>query len=322
MKNIIYVIFLLLSFSSVSQSGSWGIGLENPDGFGSIVKFSYDRISYGEGKKGFLIGIEYGQSFFQSTSNNMSGYIDLDEYPEDNTGDLKYSISTPSLNIGYEFINKFYFVASGGYNISKEFGVYNDGSPYYLKTGNTENSTYYKLGIQYISSKFSPKLGYGSNGVYFGISILTNVSKLERFNNNRKKVNQSKRIDIAGNKIYDINTYDLKAMINVFLQDCANRGIQLEENSIKATFEQLPKGVLALSYAMNNDKEIIIKVDPTNWQNSSSSKKWYLLYHELGHDVLNLNHGNGGKMMFNYADKDYTWDEFFTDSEYMFNNFE
>ena len=101
MKKTVYIIvLLLLSINAVSQSGSWGIGLENPDGFGSIAKFSYDRISYSEGKKGFLIGIEYGQSFFQSTSNNMSGYIDLDEYPEDNTGDFKYSISTPSLNIG------------------------------------------------------------------------------------------------------------------------------------------------------------------------------------------------------------------------------
>ena len=45
------------------------------------------------------------------------------------------------------------------------------------------------------------------------------------------------------------------------------------------------------------------------------------MYHELGHDVLNLDHGNGGKMMFNYVDRDYSWKEFFVDSDYMFNNF-
>ena len=44
----------------------------------------------------------------------------------------------------------------------------------------------------------------------------------------------------------------------------------------------------------------------------------YILYHELGHDVLNLEHGQGGKMMFNFADRDYSWDEFFKDKEYMF----
>ena len=322
MKITIHIIILLLSFNAVSQSGSWGVGIENPSGYGSIVKFSYDRVVYNERAKGFLLGIEYGQSFFQSTSNNMSGYIDLDEYPEDNTGDFKYSISTPSLNIGFEFINKFYVIVSGGYNISKEFEVYNDGSPYYLKTGNTQNSTYYKLGIQYLYSDINPKIGFGSNGVYFGISFLTNNSRLKRHNDDRKKVNQSKRIDIAGNTIYDINTYDLKAMVKVFLQDCVVRGVRVSKNSIKATFVDLPRGVVALSYGQNKDKEIIIQVDPNKWEEASPSKKWYVLYHELGHDVLNLDHGNGGKMMFNYVDRDYSWKEFFIDSEYMFNNIE
>jgi len=322
MKITIHIIVLLLSLNVVSQSGSWGVGLENPDGFGSIMKFSYDRIVYDERSKGFLFGIEYGQSFFQSTSKNMSGYIDLDEYPEDNTGDFKYSIITPSLNVGFEFINGFYFIASGGYNISKEFGVYNDSEgPYYLKTGNTDNSTYYKIGIQYLSSAISPKIGFGSNGVYFGISYISNGSSFKRYNEDRKKINQSKRLDIAGNTIYDINTYDLKAMIKVFLKDCIVRGVIVGKNSIKATFEVLPKGVVALSYGQNKDQEIIIKVDPKKWEKASPSKKWYILYHELGHDVLNLDHGNGGKMMFNYVDRDYSWKEFFVDSDYMFNNF-
>jgi hypothetical protein len=44
------------------------------------------------------------------------------------------------------------------------------------------------------------------------------------------------------------------------------------------------------------------------------------MYHELGHDVLNLQHGQGGKMMFNYTEKDYTWGDFFKDKDYMFNS--
>ena len=185
MKITIHIIILLLSFNAVSQSGSWGVGIENPSGYGSIVKFSYDRVVYNERAKGFLLGIEYGQSFFQSTSNNMSGYIDLDEYPEDNTGDFKYSISTPSLNIGFEFINKFYVIVSGGYNISKEFEVYNDGSPYYLKTGNTQNSTYYKLGIQYCDTIEITKVLYDvEHGPQFPFlnDIDWEKKKLEQYN--------------------------------------------------------------------------------------------------------------------------------------------
>ena len=80
----------------------------------------------------------------------------------------------------------------------------------------------------------------------------------------------------------------------------------------------LEEGVIALAYGMNNDNQIVISVDPKNWDNSDITKKWYVIYHELGHDVLNLDHGEGGKMMFNFADREYTWDEFYKDKDYMF----
>tara|TARA_A200000113_G_scaffold224771_1_gene243534 strand:+ start:1183 stop:1335 length:153 start_codon:yes stop_codon:yes gene_type:complete len=43
--------------------------------------------------------------------------------------------------------------------------------------------------------------------------------------------------------------------------------------------------------------------------------------HELGHDVLNFQHGQGGKMMFNYSDAEYNWDTFVKDRDYMFNKY-
>ena len=69
-----------------------------------------------------------------------------------------------------------------------------------------------------------------------------------------------------------------------------------------------------------NDK-IVTKADPTKCQQASVQKKWYILYHELGHDVLNLENGEAGKMMFNFAEREYTWEEFFEDKEYMFKAF-
>ena len=54
---------------------------------------------------------------------------------------------------------------------------------------------------------------------------------------------------------------------------------------------------------------------------SSEIKRWYTLYHELGHDILNLDHGEGGRMMFNFAPSDYTWQQFFDDRDAMFNSF-
>ena len=118
----------------------------------------------------------------------------------------------------------------------------------------------------------------------------------------------------------DINLYDLKAMINFFIEDVKERiNKNLDIGEISATFETLEGNQIAASYAMNN-RNVVIKVDPEKWSKSSEQKKWYVIYHELGHDILNLKHGEGGKMMFNFADKDYSWEEFIEDKKYMLNS--
>ncbi len=115
-----------------------------------------------------------------------------------------------------------------------------------------------------------------------------------------------------------VNTYDLNLMIDIFLADCKNNNITILNGKVNVVFESLPGEVLGLSYGINNDSKIELKIDPNKWEIASTPKKWYLLYHELGHDVLNLNHGSGGKMMFNFADRGYSWTEFWADREYMF----
>ena len=102
---------------------------------------------------------------------------------------------------------------------------------------------------------------------------------------------------------------------------CAEHGIELAENIIDAKFESLEGDIVGLSYAKENDQLIKIKVDPKAWSLSSEPKRWYLIYHELGHDVLNLDHGNGGKMMFNFIDRGYSWNEFWEDKNYMLINY-
>jgi len=137
----------------------------------------------------------------------------------------------------------------------------------------------------------------------------------------------------------DYNTveeYDLEAMVNIFLDDYLNNyldaGLPNGEKAsipsffedfknmfnIKATFVPLEGDALALAYGFKDDKNIVLKVDPEKWAKASSAKRWYTLYHELGHDVLNFEHGQGGKMMFNFADRDYNWKTFEKDRNYMF----
>jgi len=134
-----------------------------------------------------------------------------------------------------------------------------------------------------------------------------------------------------------MDEFDLEPMVNLFLDDYLNNYLEgglpngeivpvplffeefKEMFNIKAIFVPLEGDALALSYGFNDDKNIILKVDPEKWAKASSAKRWYTLYHELGHDVLNFEHGQGGKMMFNFADRDYTWETFEKDRNYMFN---
>jgi len=80
---------------------------------------------------------------------------------------------------------------------------------------------------------------------------------------------------------------DLDYMIGIFLEDCKNNNLAIKDNyNIKATFEPLQGNLIALAYGINDDSNIFLKVDPEMWSRASSETRWYILYHELGHDVL------------------------------------
>ena len=97
--------------------------------------------------------------------------------------------------------------------------------------------------------------------------------------------------------------------------------MNIVNNNITSEFISQEGNIIALAKGMNINNKIIMEVDPENWAVASGPKRWYILYHELGHDVLNFKHGEGGKMMFNFVDRDYTWDEFIKDKDYMFDSF-
>ena len=118
--------------------------------------------------------------------------------------------------------------------------------------------------------------------------------------------------------IREQDVYTIDEMVEYFICDCLNEGIGIRPQTIQATFESLTDPTIALAFGRDMDNDVIVKVDPTNWNRASLPKKWYILYHELGHDIFNLEHGQGGKMMFNFANKEYSWAEFLADRAKMF----
>lgn len=322
MKKVL-LLLLIAPVLGNSQSSSYGLGFESSSDFGSTINIGYDYIFFNKLKSSYSIGFEYGTSL-SSFDADMTGYIGFNEYPNDFTNTFNKTIRNKfGLKFGFEIKNNLHLSILGAYNNIKEFGVFKSDAigEYWVETSNKFNSIGYRLSLEIMSSSVSPKIGYGSNGFFVGISYLSNNRKLKKYFNDKKRTRQSKNILIAGNNIYDIDLYDLPAMINVFIDDCKSHGIILKPNKIKSTFNSLERGVVAIADGMFINEEIIIKVDPNQWQQASPSKKWYVLYHELGHDYLNLRHGEAGKMMFNYVDREYTWEEFYKDKEYMFKAF-
>ena len=80
-----------------------------------------------------------------------------------------------------------------------------------------------------------------------------------------------------------------------------------------------------LSYGMNDDDRIEIYINPSTWESFNKPMRYILMYHELSHDVLNVDdleatHENKGKLMYpaisTYEHK--TMDDFIESSHVLF----
>jgi len=134
-----------------------------------------------------------------------------------------------------------------------------------------------------------------------------------------------------------VDQYDIKSMINVFLDDIISENNSRRNKSplinslenirknnsliIKGTFESLDDQNIAVAYGFGDNEKVLIKIDPKKWESSSDIERWFTIYHELGHDILNLKHGEGGRMKFNFSASNYSWSDFMDDRGTMFDIF-
>ena len=66
-----------------------------------------------------------------------------------------------------------------------------------------------------------------------------------------------------------------------------------------------------ISYGINQDDKIEIYINPSSWEKFTKPMKYWVMYHELSHDVLNVDdlpdtEENKGKLMYPYVSKDFT----------------
>ena len=256
------------------------------------------------------VSINKIKNFYNNITKYLSEHISLYNNINSRTNEFENPFEYFQNNSPYTFAEKIQFS-----NIKKDINDGNDyESKWVLKTSQaTERKrsndgsydNYHKLIIGF----------HGASWEFYDSLREISVSSQDA----KKKTLDNLRFKIGDKNLKDVNIYDLKEMVLFFLEDCKRNNINVPDiNTLEATFEPLDDGVLAIAYGIFDDDKIIIKVNPKEWSTASNEKRWYILYHELGHDILNLQHGEGGKMMFNYSDKEYTWDEFFQDKDYMF----
>ena len=226
-------------------------------------------------------------------------------------------------------------------NIDVEFWERNLEYGYEIKNKNESSGSAQKIenGITYISSFEKTKISNYSYGFTITNSMIFDPPSY---------LNDSIILNDSGKKIFDFmeeDTYDLMSMVRIFytdfgiylnrfLDEMKNEGFVYEvkkplfsklpdlsnmSSFVNVSFKELPNSVVAVAIGMNNNDNVELVISPSQWSNFSNYKRWYVVYHELGHDVFNLEHGNGGKMMFNYTYNINGWESFLDDRLTMFN---
>lgn len=102
---------------------------------------------------------------------------------------------------------------------------------------------------------------------------------------------------------------DFDMYVQKFYRDLEFYGIYPKKPKVMiikfSKLDQMDKAthIHALSYGFNDDDKIEIYINPSTWKKFSKPMRYILMYHELAHDVLNLDDleattSNKGKLMY------------------------
>lgn len=87
----------------------------------------------------------------------------------------------------------------------------------------------------------------------------------------------------------DDESIDINREISLGNQDIKIRIVKdLDLNSYYKESEEV--GYAGLALGMNDDKKVFIVLDSAYWYGASETEKQALLFHELAHDILNVDH--------------------------------
>lgn len=121
------------------------------------------------------------------------------------------------------------------------------------------------------------------------IIFLISIISIIKYNSYNSVENKTRR------KSFD-STDDLTIYLNKFYRDLEYYGIKsIRPEKIEIKMSHLDRSSItsdahAISLGLNDDSKIEIYINHSSWTNLTRPQKYLLMYHELGHDVLNLEH--------------------------------
>lgn len=126
----------------------------------------------------------------------------------------------------------------------------------------------------------------------FSITVLALIAFFILFIFYKKQQNNKLYQEIASTA-YEANV-DFDFYVNKFYRDIGVYGIFPKRPSLQiikfANFDKIDDAthIHAISFGGSDDNRIEIYINPSTWEKFNKPKRYYLMYHELAHDVLNL----------------------------------
>ena len=116
---------------------------------------------------------------------------------------------------------------------------------------------------------------------------------------------------------YNLDPHDLSSYIHVFYYDVLSNASEhfgegivvgsfntMQSNKTNIYFKQIsvsqrsePSNILAIAKGMYDNCKVEIQVSPEEWFNADNVRRLWIIYHELCHDIFNLTHETGIKLM-------------------------
>ncbi len=144
------------------------------------------------------------------------------------------------------------------------------------------------------------------------------------------KFSQNMSIQPIRNLSYETNE-DLKPYIDKFFRDLNNHGINyVIPQDFVVKFSDLESHKTTshthgISFGFNDDDKVEIYINKRSWDSFNKTQKYYIIYHELSHDILNLDDlsdldKNYGKIMYPFISRydSFTMEDFIVNMKNLF----